>query len=136
MNWRLLSVLPPLAAIAALIVWPFVLVQTATTGERNSGVAQWELVIGIAIASLLSLWAAGAKANTPSLALWLSAGLWAGASYVSADLLGLPQLAVALLTLGGAAVREHERGKTSLSGPIGFLAAIAVQIAGFSILSR
>lgn len=128
--------LPVVAAIAALVVWPIALLLIATSGGPGAPAAGWGVLIGIALGTILSLWSTRANPTASSLALWVSGGLWAGASDVTIGILGLPALAVALLTLGAATVRERERAKSSLVGPAGFLLGMMVVVGGFNLLSR
>jgi hypothetical protein len=126
--------IPRLAAIAAFIGWGLTLFQQAALGGQFAGPSWFAVVGGTGLATLLTVAAEGRKLRFSGLLLWLSGGMWAGASYVSTEIIGLAYLLVAALTLGGAAVRERERGRLSLSGPAAFITAMVVMIVASNAL--
>jgi hypothetical protein len=128
MKKRLLDLLPRFVAVAALIVWGLTLLQLG-------GPSNLPAIIGIGLASLLTLVAQAQKNGVSGLMLWLSGGIWSGAAYVSTEVIGLAYILMALLTLGSAALRERQRAKFSLSGPTAFIAAMVIVIVAYGVLS-
>jgi hypothetical protein len=135
MNIRVWNALPRFAAIAALIVWGLTLPQLATFGGHLPGPSAMAVLIGIGLATLLTLLAQHPKLRISSLMLWLGGGVWTGAAYLSTEVIALAYFIVALLTIGSAAAREREWGKFSLFGPAAFIAAMVIMIVASDLLS-
>jgi len=131
MDIRKFDALPRLAAI----VWGLTFPMLATFGRRLSEPPTLALAIGVGLASVLILLARNPNSPGSNLMLWLSGGIWTGASYENPQVLGFAYLVVALLTLGSAVLRERERGKLSLSGPAAFIAATLITVAVSTLLA-
>src|SRR5712692_734280 len=97
MDIRKFDALPRLAAIAALIVWGLTFPLLAAFGRRLSEPPTLALAIGVGLASVLILLARNPNSRGSSLMLWLSGGIWTGASYENPQVLGFAYLVVALL---------------------------------------
>ncbi len=131
---RVLESLPRFAAIAALVVWGFTLPLLAALGHPLTDFSTFAFLAVTGVATLLILLAQKPNLRAVNLLLWVSAGLWTGASYLNQEILGFLYLLMALLTAGSAVVRERGQGGFSLTGPVAFIAALVLMIVVFQAL--
>ncbi len=127
-NMRKFDALPRFAAISALIVWGITFPLLVAFGRRLDEPPTLALALGIGLACLLILLALNPGFRASNLMLWLSGGIWTGAAYQNPQVLGFAYLLVAIVTLGGAVVREREHANFSLSGPVAFISSMAVTV--------
>ncbi len=133
---RPFDLLPRFAAITALVVWGFTLPLLATLGRRLAEPSTLFFVVCLGVASLLILFAQNPNVRRSHLMFWISAGVWTGASYLNQQIVGYSYLLVALLAIASAALREQQRRRFSLLGPVLFMVALAIMIGGSLALAR
>ncbi len=125
---RPLDWLPRIPALAALLVWGITLFITVNSGAKLSSPFILFALVAMGVATLVLLFPQNPDAGFSAARLWLSAGLWGGASYLNPESIGFLYLLVSVVTAVSATLVERARGGFSLTGPAIFIGAMVLTI--------
>ncbi len=119
MHW--LARVPQLALLLALVVFSLTLFLVITSGEGLTQPLNPLLLFACALSVAFLFLAQNPNNENAALLCWVGAGVWGAAAYLNFQMLGLPQLVVALLCAASAFLIERESRVFSFTGPALFI---------------
>lgn len=117
----ILSRLPQIALLAALVTFTVSLYLTITSGVGVAQPTNLLFVLTLALSVGLMFLAQNPNNERAALMFWVGAGIWGAAAYANFQMLGLFALIVAALAAVSAFLIERESRIYSFSGPALFI---------------
>lgn len=132
----LVSRLPLLALVLALVVFSFSLFLVVTSGVGLSQPINLVFVLLMALSVALMFMAQNPDNENAAVMLWFGAGVWGAAAYLNFQMLGLPQLTVGLAAAASAFWIERTSRLFSFVGPALFIGTGLSLVILAAILAR